>query len=126
MRIDDLLGKALDALTGKDQNEQGRNVQPSSQDPWGDPADQGVQNQNMGQYPGGVLPASQDPYGDPADQGHNQAGFGNVAPASQDPYGDPADSYNGQQVFDSSQDPYGDPADEEEQAASQPRRSWPF
>ena len=126
MRLDDLLGKALEALTGKDQGGQGRDVQPASQDPWGDPADQDIQNRNIGQYPGGVLPASQDPYGDPADQGHNQAGFGNVAPASQDPYGDPADSYNGQQVLDSSQDPYGDPADEEEQVAAQPRRSWPF
>ncbi|MBV9851759.1 MAG: translation initiation factor [Armatimonadetes bacterium] len=41
----------------------------------------------------GILPASQDPYGDPTDQGggtyaaDQQAG---VLPASQDPYGDPA------------------------------------
>ena len=39
--------------------------------------------------PGNVKPASQDPYGDPADQGG--AGGRNVKPASQDPYGDPAD-----------------------------------
>jgi len=38
---------------------------------------------------GNVLDASQDPYGDPADQGN--AGLGNVRPASEDPYGDPAD-----------------------------------
>lgn len=44
--------------------------------------------QSQGQ--GNVLPASQDPYGDPADQGGG--GFGaNVRPASEDPYGDPAD-----------------------------------
>jgi hypothetical protein len=36
------------------------NVRPASEDPYGDPADQG-------QF-GNVLPASQDPYGDPADQ----------------------------------------------------------
>ena len=47
----------------------------------------GQQNQNYGN----VLPASQDPYGDPADQGSVQGQFGNVLPASQDPYGDPAD-----------------------------------
>lgn len=35
-------------------------------------------------------PASQDPYGDPADQGGGGQ-FGNVRPASEDPYGDPAD-----------------------------------
>jgi hypothetical protein len=38
-----------------------------------------------------VLPASQDPYGDPADQGGYQQQGGNILPASQDPYGDPAD-----------------------------------
>jgi hypothetical protein len=57
------------------------NVQPASQDPYGDPADQ----QAGGQY-SNVQAAAQDPYGDPADQGQ-----GNVLPASQDPYGDPAD-----------------------------------
>jgi hypothetical protein len=98
MRLEDLLGKAVEALTGSSRSEQDGNVQPASQDPWGDPADQG---QTVGQFPGGVQPASQDPYGDPADM------------------------YNGQQVADSSQDPYGDPADEEEQAV-QPRRNWPF
>jgi len=46
---------------------------------------------------GNVLDASQDPYGDPADQGgqtsYNPGAspFGNVRPASEDPYGDPAD-----------------------------------
>ena len=42
--------------------------------------------------PGGILPASQDPYGDPADQG--QTGYGQeqtILPASMDPLGDPAD-----------------------------------
>src|SRR5687768_6884385 len=76
MPLADLLGKALDALTGRDQ--QNRNVRPPSEDPYGDPADQGYQN--TGQYPGGVMPASQDPFGDPADQGANQAGFGSVLP----------------------------------------------
>lgn len=41
-------------------NSQYGNVQSSSQDPYGDPADGGV--------PGNVRSASQDPYGDPADQ----------------------------------------------------------
>jgi hypothetical protein len=58
------------------------NVRPASEDPYGDPADQG-------QF-GNVLPSSQDPYGDPADQS-NQGQFGNIRPASEDPYGDPAD-----------------------------------
>jgi len=50
---------ALAALLGHlgQQRAQGQ-VLPASQDPYGDPADQG----------GGVLPASMDPYGDPADQ----------------------------------------------------------
>src|SRR5687768_843450 len=42
---------------------------------------------------GDVAPSSQDPYGDPADsgqQGMNSA-YGDVRPASEDPYGDPAD-----------------------------------
>ena len=40
-----------------------------------------------------VLPASQDPYGDPANEGSGggRPMAGNVKPASQDPYGDPAD-----------------------------------
>jgi hypothetical protein len=125
MRLDDLLDRAIDALTGNDRDQQARHpdVRPSSEDPYGDPADQG--HQNMGQYPGGVLPASQDPYGDPADQGYNQARHGDVLPSSQDPYGDPADTHNGQPVLDASQDPYGDPADQEEEPV-RPRRAWPF
>jgi hypothetical protein len=41
-----------------------------------------------------VKPASQDPYGDPADQGgaNPRGAPQNAKPASQDPYGDPADS----------------------------------
>ncbi len=38
-----------------------------------------------------VKPASQDPYGDPADQGGGNGAPRNVKPASADPYGDPAD-----------------------------------
>lgn len=48
---------------------------------------------NDDNYGGGVAPSSQDPYGDPADtrqQGSNSA-FGDVRPASEDPFGDPAD-----------------------------------
>ena len=40
----------------------GQNVRPASEDPYGDPADQG---QGL---PANVRPASEDPYGDPADQ----------------------------------------------------------
>lgn len=49
------------------------------------------QSQYGSQYgsPQAPRPASEDPYGDPADQGGGR--FGNVRPASQDPYGDPAD-----------------------------------
>ena len=50
----------------------------------------GQQQQPQGGQFGNVLSSSQDPYGDPADQaGGGQ--FGNVLPASADPYGDPAD-----------------------------------
>lgn len=38
-----------------------------------------------------VRPASEDPYGDPADQGGSKAAGHKVKPASEDPYGDPAD-----------------------------------
>ncbi len=62
----------------------GQPVYSSSQDPYGDPADQFNGQQ--------VLPASQDPYGDPADQFNGQQ----VLPASQDPYGDPADEEDAQ------------------------------
>lgn len=56
-----LLGH-IEELFGQHRNSgDGRQVRPASQDPYGDPADQG---------PGGrsVRPASQDPYGDPADE----------------------------------------------------------
>ncbi|MDF5723828.1 MAG: translation initiation factor [Rhizonema sp. PD37] len=67
-----------------------RGVRPASEDPYGDPADQGYGNPGgYGQY-GDVRPASEDPYGDPADQG-----YGDVRPASEDPYGDPADQNYG-------------------------------
>jgi hypothetical protein len=85
-----------------------RNVRPSSEDPYGDPADQDYSN---------AIPASQDPYGDPADQGYANAGYndqyGNLTPASQDPYGDPADQESYSQPIPASEDPYGDPADDE-------------
>lgn len=117
MRLDDLLGKALDLLTGQERNrDQGGRVRPASEDPYGDPADQGYRP--AGPYPqrGEVRPASEDPYGDPADQERYAGRYpGGVAPASQDPYGDPADEYQGQRVHPASEDPYGDPADEEEE-----------
>ena len=79
--VDDILRRVQEALGG-DNSDQGnyegdRDVRPSSEDPYGDPADE--------QY-GNVRPASEDPYGDPADEQ-----YGNVRPASEDPYGDPAD-----------------------------------
>ena len=49
----------------------GHDVQPASQDPYGDPG--AAEN---------VRPASEDPYGDPGVPS-------NVRPASEDPYGDP-------------------------------------
>lgn len=53
---------------------------------------QGYDNgQQFQQQYGNVQDASQDPYGDPANQGSVQGQFGNVQDASQDPYGDPAD-----------------------------------
>jgi hypothetical protein len=76
----------------------GQDILPASQDPYGDPADQGQYAANQyGSDDGGVLPASMDPMGDPADEGQN-AGFADsdILPASEDPYGDPADqqTYN--------------------------------
>jgi hypothetical protein len=50
-----LLGKITDLFN----QHRASNVRPASDDPYGDPADQGGRN---------VRPASQDPYGDPADQ----------------------------------------------------------
>jgi hypothetical protein len=48
-------------------------ILPASQDPLGDPADQGYQQgqgyqQSEADRQAGILPASQDPLGDPADQ----------------------------------------------------------
>jgi len=45
--------------------------------------------QNMGG--GQILGSSQDPYGDPADQRSSQNTSGQILGSSQDPYGDPAD-----------------------------------
>lgn len=93
MSFGNIFEKVKDALDGNDEEQiDGHNVLPASQDPYGDPADQ-VQNGYDPRF-GNVVPASQDPRGDPADQ---EAGYGNVLPASQDPYGDPADQENGQQ-----------------------------
>ena len=121
MRLPGILGDVIEAVTGHDPNDaqnqhNGQQVRPASEDPYGDPADQGYQQ--VGQYPGGVLPASQDPYGDPADQYNGQQ----VLSADQDPYGDPADQFNGQQVLSADQDPLGDPADQQPQR----RGGWPF
>jgi hypothetical protein len=101
MNLENILGKVVDALTGDSGQDQQRqpNVRPASEDPYGDPADQGYAP--AGQYQGQT-----------------------VLPASQDPYGDPADQYQGHQVLPASQDPLGDPADEEPQPAG--RRGWPF
>ncbi|HEY0074678.1 MAG TPA: hypothetical protein VGB77_11290 [Abditibacteriaceae bacterium] len=70
----------LGGLFGQQAQNQGHNFDPDQ-----------AYNQAADYQPqyGNVLPASQDPYGDPADQGGGQ--YGNVLPASQDPYGDPAD-----------------------------------
>lgn len=76
---DGLLGKITD-LFGQHRRASGAaNVRPSSDDPYGDPADP-----TRGRS---VRPASQDPYGDPADESRGRS----VRPASEDPYGDPAD-----------------------------------
>ncbi|HEY9805172.1 MAG TPA: hypothetical protein V6D04_01280, partial [Candidatus Obscuribacterales bacterium] len=63
---------------------------------------------------GNVRPASEDPYGDPAEQGGFALDpFRNIRPASEDPYGDPADDPRYQRnVRPASEDPYGDPADQ--------------
>ena len=65
MRLDEIFEDVVDTVTGRRGGDQ--DVQPASQDPYGDPGD--------------PAPASQDPYGDPGD----------VRSASEDPYGDPAD-----------------------------------
>jgi hypothetical protein len=78
-------------------------VLPASQDPYGDPADQGTRGFSN------IRPASQDPYGDPADQMGRASG--NIRPASEDPYGDPADQMRraSGNIRPASEDPYGDP-----------------
>jgi hypothetical protein len=96
MSFRNILDKIGDLLDGKDEKEQqdqynGRDVLPASQDPLGDPADQEEGYTNTGYNDsrfGNVRPASEDPLGDPADQ---EEGFNNVRPASEDPLGDPAD-----------------------------------
>ena len=113
--VDGFLRKLQDAITNNSGEEQfdqtseyDRRVRPASEDPYGDPA-----NQGYGGIEGDVIPASQDPYGDPAYQEQGYGGqFGNVIPASQDPYGDPADEQFGD-IRPASEDPYGDPADEQ-------------
>lgn len=59
-QIEGLFGQHA-AATGQNLPSMG-NVQPSSQDQYGDPADQ-----NTGRF-GRIKPASEDPLGDPADQ----------------------------------------------------------
>ena len=56
--VDEFFRMVQNAVGGDE--EQDRNVRPASEDPYGDPADQG-------DY-GDVRSASEDPYGDPADQ----------------------------------------------------------
>ena len=72
MSLSDILHSIEDAVTGGSHDDQPQNVDPSadpvydgdqgikssSQDPYGDPADQ----------QGQILSSSQDPYGDPADK----------------------------------------------------------
>lgn len=105
MRLDNLFEGLIDALTGGDRSNRPRErepgaVEPSSRDPYGDPADGGGRD---------VRPASEDPYGDPGDlRGRD------IRSSSEDPYGDPADDGDeteGERVLPSSRDPYGDPAD---------------
>jgi hypothetical protein len=113
MRLDDIIENVVDALTGRDDQagrERQRDVLPSSQDPWGDPADQ-PHSRDAGY--GDAAPASQDPFGDPADQGYGRTARypNNVASASEDPFGDPADEMAGEEPLPASRDPYGDPAD---------------
>lgn len=102
--VDGFFKNLQDIVTGSESEDEysDRPVQPASEDPYGDPADQ-----YGGQY-GDLTPASQDPYGDPADQYGGQ--YGDLTPASQDPYGDPADQ--GEEYIETN-DPYGDPADQQ-------------
>ncbi len=85
--VGDFLRKAADALLNDQQSKSDdQPPRPASEDPYGDPTDQGNE---AGQF-GDVRPASEDPYGDPANQGNEAGQFGDVQPASEDPYGDPA------------------------------------
>jgi len=87
MGFGDILGNLVDAVTGRNNDENNQ---------------QNVDNQyaDQGQYvnQGGeqdILPASMDPLGDPADDPQYAGNFnnegGDILPASQDPLGDPAD-----------------------------------
>jgi hypothetical protein len=100
--VDNFLRRAKDFILGSNEDQRDaeyddRQIRPASEDPYGDPADQGY---------GDIRPASEDSYGDPADQG-----YGDIRPASEDPYGDPADQGYGD-IRPASEDPYGDPADQ--------------
>jgi hypothetical protein len=115
--VDSFFKKMKDVLVGNDEevsqdeyynkqvdNREFADIRPASEDPYGDPAENGL---------GEIRPASEDPYGDPADTGE----FADIRPASEDPYGDPADyeaSNYGQygDIRPASEDPYGDPADQ--------------
>jgi|SwirhisoilCB2_FD_contig_31_4684539_length_630_multi_4_in_0_out_0_2 hypothetical protein len=69
VNTDDLLGQ-IGGLFRQHANATGQ-ILPASQDPLGDPADQGYQQgyqQSEADRQAGILPASQDPLGDPADQ----------------------------------------------------------
>jgi len=57
--VDGFLRK-IGEVFGSDDQQDNNEVRPASEDPYGDPADQGMF--------GNVSPASEDPYGDPADQ----------------------------------------------------------
>ena len=101
--IEHLMEKAKEAIFGKRETRmyRGHAIRPSSEDPYGDPADQ-MSRSRMSSPRGfsNVRPASEDPMGDPADQMRgsmkhssslSQGRFGNVKPASEDPMGDPGD-----------------------------------
>lgn len=89
MGLGDMIEEVVEKFTGRDNDEpQGEgNVLPASQDPQGDPANQG----STADQQAGILPASQDPMGDPADQQSASDRQAGILPASQDPLGDPAD-----------------------------------
>ncbi|MFB2895719.1 translation initiation factor [Aerosakkonemataceae cyanobacterium BLCC-F50] len=78
--VDGFFRKIGEIAFGSNNDQEDERVRPASEDPYGDPADEGMS--------GNVRPASEDPYGDPADVGMSGGGY-MPEPYAGDPYTNP-------------------------------------